>query len=103
PSIKHDRAGRAAAAEATSGKRSAKSLPWRVMSRTPAPSRRARMRKPGPFLVRAVSLPYRRQRRPIPSAVEPRFLVDRTENLVGHLAAIFRLRAILVGHSAPPT
>jgi hypothetical protein len=46
PSITHDRAGRAATAEATRGKRAVKSLPWRVMSRTPAPSRRARMRMP---------------------------------------------------------
>src|SRR5262249_14156035 len=38
--------GRAATAEAMSGKRAVKSLPLRVMSRTPVEFRRARMRKP---------------------------------------------------------
>ena len=46
PSIKHDRAGRAATAEAMEGKRDVKSLPLRVISRTPALPLRARMRKP---------------------------------------------------------
>jgi bifunctional non-homologous end joining protein LigD len=42
----HERAGRAATAAAASGKRPAKSWPFRVRSRTPAASRRAMMRKP---------------------------------------------------------
>jgi hypothetical protein len=46
PSIRNDRAGRAVTAATIIGKRSVKSLPWRVISRTRAPSRRAMMRMP---------------------------------------------------------
>src|SRR5215469_5276365 len=45
PSIKHDRTGSAATAAAINGKREEKSFPAWVIRRTPALSRRARMRK----------------------------------------------------------
>jgi hypothetical protein len=46
PSIRHDRTGSLPTAVAIKGKRDEKSFPARVISRTPALSRRARMRKP---------------------------------------------------------
>src|SRR6516162_6233742 len=46
PSIMHDRTGSDLSAIAMAGKWSVKSLPLRVMSRTPVRSRRARIRKP---------------------------------------------------------
>ena len=46
PSIRNDCAGRAVTAATMTGKRLVKSFPWRVISRTPALSRRAMMRKP---------------------------------------------------------
>ena len=46
PSIKQERPGSAATAAAASGTRLVKSFPLRVISRTPAPSRRAMIRNP---------------------------------------------------------
>ena len=46
PSIRHERTGSLLAAIAIKGKREEKSFPARVISRTPALSRRASMRKP---------------------------------------------------------
>jgi hypothetical protein len=46
PSIRNEGAGSVVIAVAASANRAVKSLPWRVMSRTPAPSRRA---SPSPF------------------------------------------------------
>ena len=46
PSIRQDRGARDRTAISMNGKRCVKSFPWRVISRTPAPSRRARMQKP---------------------------------------------------------
>src|SRR5437868_3002786 len=46
PSIKHERTDSLLTTIAIKGKRDEKSFPFRVISRTPAPSFRARMRKP---------------------------------------------------------
>ena len=46
PSMRHERAGRAATAAAASGKRPAKSWPFRVRSRTPAAGNRRPVRTP---------------------------------------------------------
>ena len=43
---RNERAGSALTTSTASGNRTVKSLPWRVMSRTPVLSRRAMMRKP---------------------------------------------------------
>jgi hypothetical protein len=50
PSIRHERAGRAATAAAICGNRPVKSLPLRVNRRTPATSRLATMRMPSCFI-----------------------------------------------------